>query len=110
MKLEESLRLSLLFDFYSPLLTEKQKSVMSDFVYRNISISELGSLYKTSRQAINDLIKRTTGILEEYEKKLGLLKKFEKIREKVEKSIFLLEIDAQKSQIKRELNEVLEVM
>ena len=85
MRIEESLRVSLLFDFYSPLLTEKQRLVLSGFVYQNISISELATLYNSSRQAINDLIKRTIAILEEYEEKLKLLKKFDELRGKIEK-------------------------
>lgn len=110
MRIEESLRVSLLFDFYSPLLTEKQRLVLSGFVYQNISISELATLYNSSRQAINDLIKRTIAILEEYEEKLKLLKKFDELRGKIEKSIALLKRNASKDLVVQVLNEALEVM
>ena len=110
MRIEESLRVSLLFDFYSPLLTEKQRLVLSGFVYQNISISELAILYNSSRQAINDLIKRTIAILEEYEEKLKLLKKFDELRGKIEKSIALLSSNASKDLVVQVLNEALEVM
>lgn len=110
MRIEESLRVSLLFDFYSPLLTEKQRLVLSGFVYQNISISELATLYNSSRQAINDLIKRTIAILEEYEEKLKLLKKFDELRGKIEKSITLLKRNASKDLVVQVLNEALEVM
>ena len=110
MRIEESLRVSLLFDFYSPLLTEKQRLVLSGFVYQNISISELAALYNSSRQAINDLIKRTIAILEEYEEKLKLLKKFDELRGKIEKSITLLNSNASKDLVVQVLNEALEVM
>lgn len=110
MRIEESLRVSLLFDFYSPLLTEKQRLVLSGFVYQNISISELAILYNSSRQAINDLIKRTIAILEEYEEKLKLLKKFEELRGKIQKSIALLNSNASKDLVVQVLNEALEVM
>ena len=110
MRIEESLRVSLLFDFYSPLLTEKQRLVLSGFVYQNISISELAILYNSSRQAINDLIKRTIAILEEYEEKLKLLKKFDELRGKIEKSIVLLNSNASKDLVVQVLNEALEVM
>ena len=112
MKIEESFRVSLLYDFYKNLLTEKQRKIITDFIDNNISISELAQIYNTSRQAINDLIKRTIKVLEGYEEKLNLLHKFEMIREKVKKSLEILDSKETNSsnEIKKELNSVLEIM
>ena len=112
MKIEESFRVSLLVDFYKNLLTEKQRKIITDFIDNNISISELAQIYNTSRQAINDLIKRTIKVLVGYEEKLNLLHKFEMIREKVKKSLEILDSKETNSsnEIKKELNSVLEIM
>ena len=44
MKIEENLKLSLLFDIYKNLLTQKQKEVLSDFLDNNISLTELAQI------------------------------------------------------------------
>ena len=110
MELEENLRLSLLMDFYSPLLTDKQREVLNDFIINNLSISEIAGNDLISRQAINDLIKRTIKTLEKYESKLGLLKKYQEIKSAIEKVLELLHNNAEKDSIIKMLNSVLEVV
>lgn len=73
----------LLYDFYGELLTEHQRNVYEDFVFHNLSLSELAGEYEISRQGIHDLIKRCDRILREYEEKLHLISRFLKIKEKV---------------------------
>ena len=72
---------NLLFDFYGDLLTERQKSIYQDAVYGDLSLSELADDYGISRQGVHDLIKRCDKTLEDYEKKLKLIERFEKIKE-----------------------------
>ncbi len=123
MELETNLRLSLLTEIYKNLLTPKQQKMLKEFLDDNLSISELAEVYKTSRQAVNDLLKRTFKLLEDYENKLGLLKKFEIIRKNVsfclnifetefnQNSSNCLEIEEQiKNKIIIQLNNILEVM
>ncbi len=68
-------RRSLLFDFYGQLLTEKQQEIYDLYFQQDLSLGEIAELHKVSRQAIYDLLKRTEETLEEYESKLGLVKK-----------------------------------
>ena len=72
---------NLLFDFYGDLLTDRQKSIYQDAVYGDLSLSELADDYGISRQGVHDLIKRCDKTLEDYEKKLKLIERFEKIKE-----------------------------
>ena len=74
--MKEIARQALLYDFYGELLTEHQKKVYEDAVMNDFSLSELAEEYGISRQGIHDLLKRCDAILEGYEEKLGLIKRF----------------------------------
>ena len=75
--LEKTTRINFLYDFYQSLLTPKQQSYMSLYYLDDYSLGEIAEEYDVSRQAVYDNIKRTEAMLEEYEKKLLLLEKFQ---------------------------------
>lgn len=111
MELEANLKFSLLTELYKNLLTEKQQKMLKDFLDNNLSISELAVEYNSTRQAVNDLLKRTFKTLEEYEKKLGLLNKLESIKHNVNEAILALNnVEKNKKFIETKLNEILEVL
>lgn len=111
MELEANLKLSLLAELYKNLLTQKQQKMLKDFLDNNLSISELAVEYNSTRQAVNDLLKRTFKTLEEYENKLGLLNKLESIKSNVSVSIEeLKKQNLDKKFIEAKLNEILEVL
>ncbi len=66
-----------LFDFYGDLLTEKQQQYFKDYYFDDASLSEIAAVYGISRNAIFDQLQKIYTILEEYEAKLGLYKKFQ---------------------------------
>ncbi|PKR78593.1 putative DNA-binding protein [Halalkalibacillus sediminis] len=76
--LEKTTRMNYLFDFYQSLLTDKQRNYMELYYLEDYSLGEISETYDISRQAVYDNIKRTEAMLEEYEVKLGLYKRFEK--------------------------------
>ena len=68
---------NLLFDFYGPMLTEKQAACFTMRYIEDCSLTEIAQELDISPQAVVDFIKRSVGRLETYEAKLGLVKKFQ---------------------------------
>ena len=85
--MEKRFEISLLFDFYSELLTEKQKDIMDLYFNNDLSLSEIAEINKTSRQAIHDTIKTCEKLLLVYEQKLKLSNKDHKLKEVCENII-----------------------
>ena len=87
--MEKNMEISLLFDFYGQLLSEKQHEAVLLYVNDDLSLSEVASEMGITRQGVRDLVKRSEAELYEYERKLGLLKRFEEV-EKTAQSILEL--------------------
>ena len=74
---------TLLYDFYGELLTEHQKEIYEDHVLNDLSPSEIAGEHGITRQAAYDMIRRCNKILAGYERKLHLVEKFLRTKEKV---------------------------
>jgi len=75
---EQRIRFGRLYDFYGGLLTERQKKVMEQYFYNDLSLGEIAEENGVTRQAIHDLLKRVEQTLERYEARLGLLARTDK--------------------------------
>ncbi|GAB7388111.1 putative DNA-binding protein [Bacillaceae bacterium] len=75
--LEKTHRMNLLYDFYHPLLKDKQKRYMEMYYREDLSLAEIAEVCGVSRQAVFDQIKRVENMLEQWEAKLQLLRKYE---------------------------------
>jgi len=76
MEIEKNYRINSLFEFYEPLLTNKQKAYVQLYYGDDFSLGEIAAEFSVSRQAVYDNIKRTEKILEGYETKLHLYQAF----------------------------------
>lgn len=83
--MEEKLQQAYLYDFYGELLNEHQRRIYEDFVFNDLSLGEIAEQEGISRQGVSDMIKRCSGKLSEYEKKLRLVAKFVSIKDDIEK-------------------------
>ena len=89
--MDEILHLTLLYDFYGELLTQKQKQAFELHYQYDLSLSEIGTELSISRQAVRDQLKRTENILLGYEEKLGLVKRFQEQKKAVQKMREIME-------------------
>ena len=74
MEIEQVIKISQLYDFYSELLSEKQKQYLNDYYFNDFSLTEISENYDISKPAVSNNIKRTITELEQYEEKLNLIK------------------------------------
>lgn len=80
MKMGKIVWQGLLYDFYGELLTQHQRRVYEDVVFNDLSLSEIAKEQGVTRQGVHDLVRRCDRILEGYEEKLHLVKKFQETR------------------------------
>lgn len=82
--MDEKIELTYLYDFYGELLNEHQRRVYEDFVFNDLSLGEIAAEEGISRQGVNDMVKRCSKKLMDYEQKLHLVEKFLSIKNNVE--------------------------
>ncbi len=63
--------MSLLYDCYGELLTEKQRTCFELYYNQDFSLAEIAESEGVSRQGVYDAILRAEASLREYEEKLG---------------------------------------
>lgn len=68
--------IALLYDFYGPLLTERQRQYLSDYYMFDLSLGEISAGAGVSRQAVHDQVKRAEAFLLETEERLGFAKEY----------------------------------
>lgn len=89
--MDDILQLTLLYDFYGELLTEKQKQVYELHYQNDLSLTEIGEELSISRQAVRDQLKRTEKILQDYEEKLQLVARFQAQKKAVQEMKHIME-------------------
>lgn len=77
----KDLSISMLYDFYGDLLTEKQQEVIELYYNEDLSLSEIASHSGITRQGVRDSIKRAEFQLAEFEEQLGLANRFAQIKD-----------------------------
>lgn len=82
-ELEEIIELSLLYDFYGALLKEQKRSIFEAYILENYGLSEIAKERNMSRQAVYDVVRRCRNELREYEQKLNLVCKFQRMKKQV---------------------------
>lgn len=73
-------KLILLFDYYGDLLSDSQKNYFESYYFDNLSLSEIGENYDVSRNAVSKDLKLATEKLNNYEEKLKIISRDDKLR------------------------------
>ena len=72
----QTYRMTMLFDFYGELLTERQKEFFDLYYNEDLSLAEIAENNGITRQGVRDVIVRAEGVMQEIEDKTGLIRRF----------------------------------
>ena len=89
--MDDRIEIGWLFDFYGPLLTERQRKLIALYCEEDYSFSEIAAQEGISRQGVYDAIHRGGRQLEAYERQLGLLARYQRLTSGLRESLRVLE-------------------
>lgn len=72
--------MSLLFDYYGSLLTDKQRSYFDLYYNQDLSLAEIAEQEGISRQGVHDTISRAEMILHDAERSIGCVARAQELR------------------------------
>ena len=73
----QTYRMTMLFDFYGELLTQRQKEFFDLYYNEDLSLAEIAENAGISRQGVRDVIVRAEAAMQEVEDKTGIITRFE---------------------------------
>ena len=76
--------LTILYDYYGELLTDKQKEYFEDYYFNNLSLQEISENNNVSRNAVHKCLKEIVNRLNYYEEVLKLYEKGKEINKVIE--------------------------
>lgn len=76
--------LTMLFDYYGDLLTEKQKTCFDLYYNQDLSLAEIAAEAKISRQGVHDSLARAEAALRTIEEKTGCVSRDLKCRKNLD--------------------------
>lgn len=82
----QAYRMTMLFDFYGELLTDRQKEFFDLYYNEDLSLAEIAENYGISRQGVRDVIVRAEGIMTEMEDKTGIIKRFHQMQKQLDEA------------------------
>lgn len=106
MEVLEKVNLTILFDIYAELLTEKQRKVYEMYINEDAGLSEIGEQFGFTRQAAKDTINSVTAQLYSYEDKLKLKQQFEQNNKLIDEVLSLKTFDGKEKIIRNTLEKL----
>ena len=87
---DKKLMMTMLFDFFGELLTDKQREYFDLYYNEDMSLSEIAENAGISRQGVRDMLVRAEAALSDYEAKTGVVARFLTVRRTVDELEALL--------------------
>ena len=83
--------ISMLYDFYGDLLTERQRTVLEYYYGDDYTLSEIAEHTGISRQAVHDTVHKAEKSLRSYEAVLGLVSRYRKTAAEIDRASAILQ-------------------
>lgn len=77
----DALEMTLLFDYYGAMLTDKQRECFDMRHNQDLSLGEIAEVMGISRQAVCDNLSRTEALLRRMEANIGCVSRARKVRD-----------------------------
>ncbi|MBR6918219.1 MAG: DNA-binding protein [Clostridia bacterium] len=81
---QKDMNISLLLDFYGDILPERRRELITMYYDEDLSLSEIADIAGISRQGVRESIKKSEAELTKLEDTLGLAKRFEDLKAKLQ--------------------------
>ncbi|MBQ9967799.1 MAG: YlxM family DNA-binding protein [Oscillospiraceae bacterium] len=81
---QDALQMTLLFDYYGELLTEKQRDLFDLYYAQDLSLTEIAEEVGISRQGVHDALAKSEAALIHFEETLGCVAKEQKLQKHLE--------------------------
>ena len=105
--MDKKIEISMLWQIYGALLTEKQKEYIDYYYNEDLSLAEIAQNDGITRQGVRDIIKKGEKKLFEYEEKLAFMKRMLNQEKRIEKVLVEL-TKIQKTSSDEQVEKVLE--
>ena len=94
--LGRKIRIGRLMDFYGPLITERRSQIVRMYCEEDMSLQEIASFMTENGnpvtwQGVYDAVTKSEKQLSEYEEKLGLIDRYDKMAEEARRCLEALE-------------------
>lgn len=76
----DALEMTLLYDYYGELLTERQKTCFDLYYNQDLSLAEIAQELQVSRQGVYDNLSRAEATLRNMEEKTGCVRRYNQTR------------------------------
>ncbi|MDO4283577.1 MAG: sigma factor-like helix-turn-helix DNA-binding protein [Clostridia bacterium] len=77
--MEKNVKMTLLYDIYGKLLTNRQQEIFTEYYLYNLSLREIAENRNISYQAVRDSVKSSENMLENFEEKIHMFDLLERI-------------------------------
>ena len=106
-RLNRKVGYGLLAEFYAPLLTDRQQTLLELYCDEDLSLSEIASQMSISRQAVSENLNRAYERLDELEQHLQLLSSYVAMNKRVKRCLELLNCVEASPETERFLDEAI---
>ena len=89
--MEKRIETAWLLSFYGPLLTQRQRELLALYCDEDFSLAEIAAQEDISRQGVYDAVHRAQRQLADYEARLGLLARYRRITQGLERCRAMLD-------------------
>ncbi|MCR4661931.1 MAG: hypothetical protein K5765_08065 [Clostridia bacterium] len=101
----EKIKYGILFNYYGKLLNENQQEILNLYFNEDLGFSEIANMYKTTRQAIRQVIINAESRLDNFEKQLGIVERIKDYSKRLQEILNNEKLD---TKVKEKLKGIIE--